>query len=287
MLKIIKFIVKIILLFYLIFLKEGFLDHQKLPPIFYTPVAISIIHFLIFFLSVNIIIRFAQMIYRKRKHQGDKYSDNVIIGLQNIYYLLMVMAVIVMIIGFFGIEFSKLLTAISIVAAAIAIISKEFVSDIIAGISLTFSKELSIGDYVKIGEYKGRVIDINLHKIVLHHDDDDIIYIPNSKAYYEEIINYTQKEIRKFNVDFSINSNLNIPLSSLQVMIHRILLKYNDAVVIDSEKLKVINILQNEIRYKLQFKLNQMNPELAEQIKSEIREGISLMIIRNSQAPIT
>ena len=123
MLKIIKFIVKIILLFYLIFLKEGFLDHQKLPPIFYTPVAISIIHFLIFFLSVNIIIRFAQMIYRKRKHQGDKYSDNVIIGLQNIYYLLMVMAVIVMIIGFFGIEFSKLLTAISIVAAAIAIMT--------------------------------------------------------------------------------------------------------------------------------------------------------------------
>ena len=91
------------------------------------------------------------------------------------------------------------------------------------------------------------------------------------------------KEIRKFNVDFSINSNLNIPLSSLQVMIHRILLKYNDAVVIDSEKLKVINILQNEIRYKLQFKLNQMNPELAEQIKSEIREGISLLVIRNSQ----
>ena len=76
--------------------------------------------------------------------------------------------------------------------------------------------------------------------------DDDIIYIPNSKAYNDEIINYTQKEIRKFNVDFSINSNLNIPLSSLQVMIHRILLKYNDAVVIDSEKLKVIYILQNE-----------------------------------------
>ena len=281
MLKLVKFLFKIVCLIYLIFLKEGFLDNQKLPPIFYTPIAISIIHFLIFFLAVNLIIRFTQMIYRKRKRKGDKYSDNVIIGLQNIYYLLMVMAITVTIIGFFGIEFSKLLTALSIVAAAIAIISKEFVSDIIAGMSITFSKELSIGDYVKVGEYKGGVIDINLHKIVLHHDDDDIIYIPNSKAYNDDIINYTQKEIRKFNVDFAINSELNIPLSALQVTIHRVLLRYNDSIVLDSEKLKVINILKDEIRYKLQFKLNQMNPILAEQIKSEIREAISLLVIKN------
>ena len=281
MLKLVRFLVKIACLIYLIFLKEGFLDNQKLPPIFYTPIAISIIHFLIFFLALNLIIRFTQMIYRKRKRKGDKYSDNVIIGLQNIYYLLMVMAITVTIIGFFGIEFSKLLTALSIVAAAIAIISKEFVSDIIAGMSITFSKELSIGDYVKVGEYKGRVIDINLHKIVLHHDDDDIIYIPNSKAYNDDIINYTQKEIRKFNVDFAINSELNIPLSALQVTIHRVLLRYNDSIVLDSEKLKVINILKDEIRYKLQFKLNQMNPILAEQIKSENREAISLLVIKN------
>ena len=82
-------------------------------------------------------------------------------------------------------------------------------------------------------------------------------------------------------MDFAINSELNIPLSALQVTIHRVLLRYNDSIVLDSEKLKVINILKDEIRYKLQFKLNQMNPILAEQIKSEIREAISLLVIKN------
>ena len=85
---------------------------------------------------------------------GDRYSDNVIGGLQNIYYILSVIGLVIMIIGFFGIEFNKLLTALSIVAAAIAIISKEIIADILCGISITFSRDIAIGDYVKIGEAK-------------------------------------------------------------------------------------------------------------------------------------
>lgn len=280
--RILKFILKFILLIYLIFLKEGYLDNQLLTSIFYTPISTSVIHFLIFYLSVNIIIRFAQFIYRKRKKQGDKYSDNVIAGLQNIYYLLIAIGIMVMVVGFFGIEFTKLLTALSIVAAAIAIISKEFVTDIISGISLSFSRQLTIGDYVKIGEHKGRVIDIGLHKLVLHHDDDDIIYISNTKAYYEEIINYTQKEIRKFNVEFSLSTELNITKELLMESIESILANYPDDVNLETDKLKVMAILKDEIRYKYQFQLNRMEPQLAETIKTEIRQKISTLIMLNN-----
>ena len=48
--------------------------------------------------------------------------------------------------------------------------------------SSVFSKELNIDDYVKIGDYKGKILDINLSKVVLQNDDDDILYLPNDKG---------------------------------------------------------------------------------------------------------
>ena len=81
--EILKFIFKISLLIILLISKEGVLDTFRLPEVFYTPVIKSMHQFLIFWLSVNLIVRFNQFVYRKRKKLGHKYSDNVIVGLQN------------------------------------------------------------------------------------------------------------------------------------------------------------------------------------------------------------
>ncbi|HRG31769.1 MAG: mechanosensitive ion channel [Saprospiraceae bacterium] len=279
--EIVKFIFKIFLLFLLLVSKEGVYDAFRLPDLFYSPVIKSMHQFLLFWLSINLIVRFNQFVYRKRKKLGHKYSDNVIVGLQNIYYLLTTLAIIVMIVGFFGIEFSKFLTALSIVAAAIAIISKDLVSDILTGILLSFSKDIALGDYVRIGDYKGRVMDINIYKIILHNEDDDIIYIPNSKAYFSDIVNYTQKEIRKYNVEFSIPTDNDVTLDELKRTMDKTFVDYKNYLDPNSEKLKITAINKDDFRYKIQFKLNQVNPKIAEEIKSriltEILKKIQLM----------
>ncbi len=269
-----KFILKFFLLAYLIFLKVGFWDTHKLPEVYYSSVVKSLLHFLIYWLSLNLIFRFLQLIYRRRKKQGDKYSDNVILGLQNIYILLSMFGVLVMVIGFFGIEFSQLLTAVSIVAAAIAIISKELVMDIMAGINLAFSHDLAIGDYVKIGSHKGRVVDINIYKTILHSEDDDIIYIPNSKVYFNDFINYTQKEIRKYNIDFSIHTDSFVPLSQMQKILDEVIGQYYEYMDLGSEKLKIVGINKEEITYKIQYQLNQVNPPIADEIRSKLMKAI-------------
>ncbi|HRI01613.1 MAG TPA: mechanosensitive ion channel [Saprospiraceae bacterium] len=269
---VLKYSLKLLALSYLLYLKNAYLDKNKLPDLYYTPVVNSILHFLIYALGVNLIIRITQLIYRKRKKLGDKYSDNVITGLQNIYYLLIGIGLIVMLVGFFGIEFSKLLTGLSIVAAAIAIISKEIVTDVLCGIGFTFSKDMAIGDYVRIGDMKGKIIDINLNRIVLQSDDDDVIYINNTRAYNTEIVNYTQKEIRKYNVNFSLSQDRAISKEELLSMVKLTLSNYHEFVESDSVHIKLMNITKDEIQYKVQFKLNQVKPEIADQIKVKLME---------------
>ncbi len=273
-----KFIIKIVFLVILIALRYGlgsdflksFVDNSSLLyPLF---------SFLIFWTSVNLIIRLSQFIYRKRKKFGHKYSDNVIIGLQNIYYILSGVGIVIMVLGFLGLEPAELLTSLSIVAAAIAIISKELVTDIICGFNISFSRDLAIGDYVRIGDHKGKVIDINIHKIVLQNDDDDIIYISNTKAYFSDLVNFTQKEIRKYNLDFTLSIHLKISKLELEEQILNTLEKFIPSYEKYSAVFKIVSIGKDDIKYKLQFSLNKVDPLVEQEIKAKILNEIHLLI---------
>ncbi|NOT38609.1 MAG: mechanosensitive ion channel family protein [Saprospiraceae bacterium] len=275
MFRTIRFLFKIILLFLLVFFRKHItVDNLSLPDFISPSFLKSLVYFLIFWLSVNIVIRIIQFFYRKKKKYGDKYSDNIIVGLHNIYYIVSITGLAITLLGFAGIELKELVTALSILAASIAIITKEIALDIICGMQLSFSKDLAIGDYVKIGEQKGKVLDINITKIILQNENDDIIYLPNSKAYYSELINYTQKELRKYNVDFSVPPQLSISLEQLKNIVDQVLSDYTEYLDDEQFNLKITGINKDEIRYKIQFKLNQINPKMSNEIKSKIMDII-------------
>ncbi|HMX87239.1 MAG TPA: mechanosensitive ion channel [Saprospiraceae bacterium] len=272
--RILTFVLKLILLGAFMLLKEGKPSEIAGNAFFMHPTVKLALQFLIFWLTVNIIIRFLQFIYRKRKKYGNKYSDNVIVGLQNIYYMISSVALIITILAFFGVEPKELITGLSILAASIAIITKDIALDIICGIQISFSKDLAIGDYVKIGDQKGTVVDINISKIILQNENDDVIYIPNSKAYFSEMINYTKKEIRKYNLEFAIHSSQNLNNEMIRQLVFNVFENFSTYLDEQSEVIKVISVSGNEIKYKVQFKLNQVNPLIADQIKAGIMEAI-------------
>ncbi len=276
---ILRFIVKLIVLVLLISLREGLGSEFIKSLVDNSRIASPLLNFLIFLSAINLIIRTSQFFYRKRKKYGHKYSDNVIIGLQNIYYILTAVGIIFMILGFFGLEPKVLLTSISIVAAAIAIISKEQVTDIICGMNISFSRELAIGDYVRCGDHKGTVVDINIHKIVLRNDSDDIVFISNTKAYYSDIINFTQREIKNYNLDFGISGSKHISKSELQIHIFKILDNYKQALDAEYNQFKILSIDKEEVKYRIQFKLKQLDPHLEQEIKASILEVVHNLIL--------
>ncbi len=117
---ILRFLFKGLLLIILIALRNGFGSELLKSLVENSSIINPLLNFLIYWSVVNLIIRFSQFVYRKRKKYGHKYSDNVISGLKNIYYLLIGIGVVIMVLGFLGLEPIQLLTSISIVAAAIA-----------------------------------------------------------------------------------------------------------------------------------------------------------------------
>lgn len=263
-----KYILRFVLLFFLLFLKESIIGHEEFLGKAY-PILRSTVNFLLLLAGINIVTALLIMIYRLRKKLAYKYTDNVIVGVNNIYYLIVTFGVITMLFGFWGIDMGRLLTSLSIVAAALAIISKEFVSSIISGIIISFSNDINIDDYVKIGTNKGKILDITLTKIILLNEDDDIILIPNDKVYLSDIINYTRRDIKKVSIDFELDIKLMNSVNSLEAALKDNLKEFLHLIEPNTIALKVVDIHKDYFVFKFQFKLKEVNRDLEKLIRKK------------------
>lgn len=230
---------------------------------------VILVNFIIFALSLNIILLSLAWLYRWRKKLIFPHKDNVVVGLGNLYYLLLTGAAIITMFGFLGIDYVTLFTSISIVAAAIAIVSKDYISEIISGMIITFSREIAIEDYVKIGDHKGRIIDLNMTKVVLLNEDDDIIYLPNNKVFTSEVVNYTKREIRTVSIDFEISLKHLHTIEELESKLVNTLSDYHAHIEPNSYYLRVVDIKKDSLTLKLQYVLQRRDRELERQIRKK------------------
>ncbi len=231
------------------------------------PIVLVILRFIIFLFGVGLLIRLLAMIYRHRKHLPYNKKDNVTLGLSNIS--IMIFAVYGLISGFelLGLKPEKIFTSLSIVAAAFAILSKDFFADIISGIVISFSKEISIDDYVKIGEYRGKIIDINIAKIALLNEDDDIVFMPNSTVFTSDIINYTKKQIKKTSIDFEVPTASITTIEDLEEQLMISLSEYHHLIEPNSYNIRVVHIKKDFLVLKFQYNIIQFSREMERQIK--------------------
>lgn len=234
---------------------------------FIGPVILVVIRFLIFLFGASLMVRLLAMIYRGRKHLPYHKKDNVTTGLSNLFMIVIAVYGMISIFGLFGISLGHMFTTLSIVAAAIAIISKDFFADIISGIVISFSKEISIDDYVKIGENRGKIIDINIAKTALLNEDDDIIFLPNSTVFTSDVINYTKKQIKKTSIEFEVPTGSIPSIEFLEDQLIQSLSEFHHLIEPNSYYLRVIHIKKDFLALKFQYSLIQFSRELERQIK--------------------
>jgi small-conductance mechanosensitive channel len=229
---------------------------------YYTTALASIAIFLMF---LDFVQFFTVWWYRRRhKVRGD---DNFIVGVGHIYSLLLVMGCIVGVLSLFRIDARELFTSLSIIFAGIAILTKDYISNLINGMILTFSGELSIGDNVSIGAHRGKIMDITLQNIHLLSDDDDMIYIPNNVVMMSEAVNYTKREIKRTSIDFEIDLKHLKTVEELEKSLIEVLSPFAHLIKPDSYYLRVAEVKRDYVAMKFQYILQEPNKDLERQIR--------------------
>ncbi|RRN76525.1 mechanosensitive ion channel protein MscS, partial [Pseudoxanthomonas sp. SGD-10] len=186
---------ELIVIFIKLFFCITLIYFNEHKPAFYQTVPIigklaySVMIFVSASLSVSIIRLIIVSLYIRRNRLKSTVKDNFILGISQIVSVLNTVFFIIAFMYLLGIDPIKFLTSITIVAAAIALISKEYIANMINGLIIMFSDKLSLGDYIKVGNEEGKIIDITLINVILQNDDNDMVLIPNSVIFNSIIIN--------------------------------------------------------------------------------------------------
>lgn len=89
-----------------------------------------------------------------------------------------------------GKSVTGLLTGAGISGIIIGLALQGTLSNTIAGIVLSFRKNISIGNWIETNSYSGEVVDISLNYLVLKEADINMVIIPNKNVMENPFKNY-------------------------------------------------------------------------------------------------
>ncbi len=231
----------------------------------------------IFLLSANLIISLGRIITLRiylQQREDSKVQPNFVIGIDRIATLLNGIAVLISLMLAFGIRPLEFLTSITIVAAAIALLTKEYITNIVNGLIMMFSDQLEIGDKIQIGKHTGFIRDITLINLVLKNDSGEIILIPNTMALTSDVVNFSKNNTHQVIFDVEISVVSEVHLSALEENLTTILGKFREVVFPEGAQLNVIERKADTVlvRYQFPIKTGEKSTEIT--VKRDINQAL-------------
>lgn len=169
----------------------------------------AVVVFVVCYLILRVVMRlFTRILSRVNM---DETIRKILLGaIKLILYFLVAMVVI----DTLGMSVTSLLAAFSVVGLAASLAVQDSLSNLASGIMLLVTKPFKIGDYVEIDDVSGTVKMISLIHTRITTIDNKMIYVPNSKIIATKIVNYTQQEKRR--VDLEISASYDAPIETVR-----------------------------------------------------------------------
>ena len=89
------------------------------------------------------------------------------------------------------IDLSKIASAAGIGSLVMALALQDTLSNLVSGFLLILEAPFKVGDWIRVGEIEGEVIEINWRAVRLKTRDRDVVIIPNGSLGKDTIQNYT------------------------------------------------------------------------------------------------
>jgi len=233
----------------------------------------------IVFLGPSLIISFLRLVviywYIKKHRFKPNIKDNFILGINRIVSILNTVFGIVGMMILLNIEPRQFLTSITIVAAAIAVTFKDYITNMINGLIIMFSDRLSLGDHIKVNDTEGKILDITLINMILQNEDNDMVIIPNSVVFSSVIINQSKQNIKKLTIEFELSLLLGYTPGYLEEHLSQVIAGFKDYVVTGGLSIKTLSISKDIVRFKVQVLLNNYD-KLKER---EIRRALNTAVL--------
>lgn len=136
--------------------------------------------------------------------------------LVRIGHLLIMVVFVIMALQNLGVELLPLIAGLGVAGAGIALAMQGVLGNVVAGLSIIFSKPFRVGEYISIVGEEGMVDDVSLFTTRLSHPDRSYVVIPNRKIVGEVLHNYGKIRQLDVTVGVAYDTDINRALSTLR-----------------------------------------------------------------------
>lgn len=114
-----------------------------------------------------------------------------------------------------GIDLLPLIAGLSVLGAGVAFAMQGVLGNLVAGLTIIFTKPFRVSEYVAMLGVEGRVEAINLFSTKLSHSDHSIVVVPNRKIVGEILHNYGRIRQLDLTVGVAYATDLNLALAAV------------------------------------------------------------------------
>ncbi|MCE1225739.1 MAG: mechanosensitive ion channel family protein [Geobacteraceae bacterium] len=122
-----------------------------------------------------------------RSKAYDEPVSNLIV---KVVKLLIIVFIGVMSLGQMGVQITPLIAGIGVAGVGVSLAMQGLLGNLVAGLTIIFSKPFTIGEYIELLGVYGQVTDISLFSTTLLHTDNSRVIVPNRKIVGEILHNY-------------------------------------------------------------------------------------------------
>lgn len=173
---------------------------------FYLPIIYITVGILVYNIIAGSINKFSKK-YTKKNVRAEHKRLTVISLIKNLIKYFIALIVILSILSVYGVNTTSIIASLGVVGVVVGLAFQDIAKDFLAGVFTVFDDAYSVGDWVKINGFTGKVIFMGLKDTKIQAYTGEVMTISNSA--FNEVINYSSAN-SKVVVDISVSYDTDI-----------------------------------------------------------------------------
>ena len=161
---------------------------------------------IILLISFRIVTLISRRIEKKLDKSG-KFDKTLVRTLSYAGRLVVKIVIATCLVGWLGVDTTGIAALIASLGVGIGLAVNGALSNFAGGILLLVTRPFKVGDFISAQGADGIVEDIRLVSTSIVTLDNKVVHLPNGALSSGNIVNYSEKDIRRVDLDFSVAGN--------------------------------------------------------------------------------
>lgn len=167
-----------------------------------------VIGLIVLFIGFKLVNFFAKKLTKANEKNG-KLDATLAKTLIYVGKIVLKCLVAVCVIGYVGIDTSGITALIASLGVCIGLAVNGALGNIAGGVLILITRPYKVNDFIELEGYSGTVEDIHLCHTKIITLDNKVVYVPNGSASGANVVNYSEKEFRRVDLEFEISEEEN------------------------------------------------------------------------------